>query len=273
MDVFLSHGQTTLSAGEPYAEAEALLAALSAGPVGIGDQLGCSNRDLIMRTCREDGLLVKPDVPLAAIDRCFCANAFFERAPLIGETYSAHPAGRWVYVTTFNASRIKEPLRCRVELADLGAMQPVGPVLAYDWRRRTWSRLERNGGWDLELPFQDWDCHVLCPLLPGDIAVFGDVTKYATVGDRRIAHITSSGNSVCFDVLGTPDTPVDVRGHSAKRPATVTAALPGETRTLNAVNGELSGGDEGWAWDAVSGAWVVRVRIGLVGHAQVRVIL
>ncbi len=268
-DVFLSHGQTTFSAGEPYAEVEALLAALSTGPVGIGDQLGCSNRDLIMRTCREDGLLVKPDVPLAAVDRCFRANAFFERAPLIGETYSAHPAGRWTYVTTFNASRIKEPLRCRVELADLGALQPVGPVLAYDWRRRTWSRLERGGGWDLELSFQDWDYRVLCPLLPGDIAVFGDVAKYATVGDRRIAHITSSGDRVCFDVLGAPDTPVDVRGHSARRPATVTAALPGKTRTLSAVNAELSGEDEGWAWDAASGAWVVRVRIGLVGHTQV----
>jgi hypothetical protein len=272
-DVFLSHGQTTFSAGEPYAEVEALLAALSAGPVGIGDQMGCSNRDLIMRTCREDGLLVKPDVPLAAIDRCFRANAFLELAPLIGETYSAHPAGRWVYVTTFNASRIKQPLRSRVELADLGAVQPVGPVIAYDWRRRTWSRLERDGGWDLELPFQDWDCRVLCPLLPGDIAVFGDVTKYATVGDRRIAHITSSGDSVCFDVLGVCDTPVEVRGYSARRPAAVTAALTGETRTLNPVNAELSATDEGWTWDAASGAWVVRVRIGLVGHTQVRISL
>ncbi len=109
--------------------------------------------------------------------------------------------------------------------------------------------------------------------MPGDIAVFGDVTKYATVGDRRIAHITSSGDSVCFDVLGAPGTPVDVRGYSARRPAAVTAALAGETRTLNPVNAELSGGDEGWAWDAASGAWVVRVRIGLVGHIQVRISL
>ena len=270
-DVFLSHGQTTLSSGEPYAEVEALLAALSTGPVAIGDQLGCSSRDLILRTCREDGLLVKPDVPLAAIDRCFGANAFFESVPLIGETYSVHPAGRWVYVASFNASRSKEPLRCRIELADLGAAQPTGPVLAHDWRRRTWRRLERNGGWDMELPFQDWDFRVLCPLLPGDIAVFGDVSKYATVGDRRMAHITSAGDGVCFDVLGAPDTLVEVRGHSAKRPASITAAIPGATRTLSETNAPPSGADEGWAWEAASGAWLVRVRVGRVGHTHVHV--
>jgi hypothetical protein len=175
-----------------------------------------------------------------------------------------------VYVTAFNASRLKETLRCRVELADLGAMQPAGPVLAYDWRRGTWKRLERDGGWDLELPFQDWDYRVLCPLLPGDIAVFGDVTKYAMAGDRRIAHITSLRDSVCFDVLGAPGTTVDVRGYSARRPAAVTAAVPGETPGFNALNSGLSGGGQGWAWDA-SGAWVVRVRIGPVGHTRVRV--
>jgi len=270
-DVFLSHGKTTFSKGEPYAEVEAMLAVLSAGPVGIGDQLGSSNRDIIMRTCREDGVLVKPDAPISAIDRCFRANAFFVVEPLIGETYSAHPAGRWAYVTTFNASRQKQTLRCRVELADLGAMQPAGPVMAYDWRRGAWNRLEHNGAWDLELSFQDWDYRVLCPILPGEIAVFGDVTKYATAGDRRIAHITSLRDGVSFDLLGVPDTQVEIRGYSAQRPESVTVELTGEMRTLNAVNSELGGADEGWTWNAGAGGWTVRVRIGRVGHVRVRI--
>jgi len=123
-DVFLSHGATSMSDGEPYAEVEALLASLSAGPVGIGDQLGCTDRDLVMRTCREDGVLVKPDVPIAAVDQCFRANSFFEPSALIGECYSAHPAGRWVYVASFNAHRGKQPLDVRVELAALGESRP-----------------------------------------------------------------------------------------------------------------------------------------------------
>src|SRR5262249_9521524 len=89
-DVFISHGPTPSRAGEAYAEGEPLLAALSSGPVGIGDEIGCSDRDIIMRTCREDGVLVKPDVPIAALDRCFMRNAFLEPEPLLGETYSDH---------------------------------------------------------------------------------------------------------------------------------------------------------------------------------------
>jgi hypothetical protein len=89
-DVFLSYDKTAEGDGEPYAEIEALLSALSAGPVGIGDRIGCTNRPVVMRTCRQDGVLIKPDVPIAAIDRCFRANAFLERSALVGETYSEH---------------------------------------------------------------------------------------------------------------------------------------------------------------------------------------
>ena len=55
--------------GSATREVEALLAALSAGPVGIGDPIGDADVDLIRRTCRADGVLVRPDVPVAAIDR------------------------------------------------------------------------------------------------------------------------------------------------------------------------------------------------------------
>src|SRR5262249_29845726 len=103
-DTFISNPDATLGYAEPYAEAEALLSALSAGPVAIGDQIGCANRDIVMRTCREDGVLIKPDAPLAALDRCFHHHAYFEAEPLIGETFSTHPAGRWLYVASFNAS-------------------------------------------------------------------------------------------------------------------------------------------------------------------------
>ena len=98
-DVFISD-----RAAEPYAEVEALLAALSAGPVGIGDAIGAADRELVMRTCREDGVLVKPDVPLAAIDRCFLRHGHLTPSLLVGETYSGHAAQRWHYVVTLHAS-------------------------------------------------------------------------------------------------------------------------------------------------------------------------
>ena len=179
-DVFLSDRDA-----EPYAEIEALLAALSTGPVGIGDRIGRADRTLVLRTCREDGVLVKPDAPLAALDGCFRHPAYRGQRLLIGETHSTHAAGRWVYVVALHASHARAPIGEPVGLAQLGAQRPAGAVLAYDWRSGRWTRLEPDGGWDVQLAWQDWDYRVLCPLLPGDRALFGDVGKYATVGDRR----------------------------------------------------------------------------------------
>ncbi len=270
-DVFLSHGATAISAGEPYAEVEALLSALSTGPVGIGDQLGCTTREIVMRTCREDGVLIKPDVPVAAIDRCFVSNSFLEHAPLVGETYSMHPAGRWVYVASFNASRAKQPLPFRLELSDLGGVAPDGPVVVYDWRRRTFSRTDADGGWNVTLPFQDWDYRILCPLLPGEVTVFGDVTKYATVGDRRVAGINIAEGGLQFDVLGAPDTRVEIHGCSATRPLDVTAWVPGARRTLSE-GSQVDPTHERWSWDASTGTWVVSVNVAALGRTQVSMV-
>src|SRR4029450_263220 len=81
-DVFLSHAPTADGFGDAFSEAEALIAALSGGPVGIGDQIGHPRRELVLRTCRPDGVLVKPDLPLPALERCYRANGYFGSEPL-----------------------------------------------------------------------------------------------------------------------------------------------------------------------------------------------
>ena len=47
--------------GDRHAEFEALLAALSGGPVGIGDRIGRTDRDIVMRTCDADGRIRRVD--------------------------------------------------------------------------------------------------------------------------------------------------------------------------------------------------------------------
>jgi hypothetical protein len=267
-DVFLTHGETGFGPGERYVEAESLLATLSAGPVGIGDRLGHTDREIVLRSCRPDGVLVKPDVPVAACDRCFRESAFFEKAPLVGETYSLHPAGRWHYVVSMNAWRGKGPLEFRVELADLGTQRSGGAML-YDWRRRVWTPLEADGGWDLRLEFQDFDYRVVCPLLPGAITLFGDVTKWATVGDQRVAQIEAQADELSFDLLGAPLERVEVRGWSAEAPGIASAWCPGERRVLPRSPGG-SVGEEGIAFDRKTGGFALAVRLGAEGRARIR---
>jgi hypothetical protein len=261
-DVFVSHDKTPDGFGEPYAEAESLLAALSGGPVGIGDQIGYARPEVVLRTCREDGVLVKPDRPLAALDRCLAAHPYFAGGPLLAETTSRHPAGVWTYVVAMNAlHRTKasgEPLAFRVDLADLGDARPAGAVLAFDWRRGSFERLEPEGGFEESLAYQDFAYRVLCPVLPGELAVFGDVTKYATVGDRRVAGITALDDGVRFDAFGAPGAALEVQGWSAAPLREARAWSP-------------QGGVRAALAHAGGGRFAVRVALDGAGFARVAV--
>jgi len=245
--------------GDPHAEAEALLSALSAGPVGIGDRVGRTERDLVLRTCRADGVLVKPDAPLAALDRCFRAHPVVAHVPLVAATHSAHAAGRWTYLVAMHASNEKQRMAFRVPLSDLGDDAPFAPMLAYDWRRGAMERVEPRGGFDLALDALDWDYRVLVPILPGEIAIVGDTSLYTTAGDKRIASVRAVEGGVAFDVLGAPGEEPRITGWSARRPAGATLRLVGAQRTL------------ALAWDAASGRFDVEVAVPACGFAQVEV--
>ena len=123
----------------------------------------------------------------------------------------------------------------------------------------------------MTLRFQEWDYRVVCPLLPGDVTVFGDVSKYATAGDRRVSRITVSDNGPHFDVLGAPNTAVEVDGYAAARPRGFTTWVPGIQRTLDECPAGAAG--EGWRWDPPTGGWRVRVGLGPLGGARVSMII
>lgn len=260
-DVFLSHPPTPEGFGDALGEAEALIAALSAGPVGIGDQIGHTRRDLVLRTCRADGVLVKPDLPLAALDRCFRGHGFFGEGPLVGETWSDHPAGRTVYLVTMNASRHwKEregALRFRVDFSELGEARPSGPVVVYDWRSGRFEIAPADGGFEESLAWQAFGYRLLCPLLPGERALFGDVTKFASMGDRRIAGCAVQGGELRFDVLGAPGEEVTVEGFAARAPTRARRQTPAGSAELEV------------DYEAATGRFRLRVPVGAGGSAGV----
>ena len=222
-DVFLSSRVGSGRDGDPHAELEAALAALSAGPVGIGDRVGRSDREIILRTCRDDGVLVKPDLPLAPLERCFASHAHTHAAPLVGETWSDHPAGRWTYVLAMHASRSHESLDFEIPLHELGHASPDGDLLAYDWASGCGERLSPGGALAFSLTQRGaFSLRVLCPLLDG-LALVGDPTKYACAGDRRIRRVRTVDGGLAFDALGAPGEQVRVRGFAERLPRAVVA--------------------------------------------------
>lgn len=205
-DVFRSDGH----GGSTDPDAEAALAALSGGPVGIGDPLGAADRDLVLRCARSDGLLVAPDHPVAAVARCFARHGVIHPEPVVGATHTQHPAGRWSYVITMNCHAESDRMATAVDLAALGEDAPRNPdgslstsAMVWDWRA---GGLQRCGpeGYEVQLGAKGWDLRVLAPLLAGGrLAVVGDADRYATAGRQRVASVDDLDDVVRIRLAGS----------------------------------------------------------------------
>ncbi|WP_436795590.1 hypothetical protein [Actinospongicola halichondriae] len=228
------------SSGGDHAEVEALLSALSTGPVGVGDAIGTTDGDVVRATCRADGTIIRPDVPIAAVDACFRRHAVAQSVPLVAETHTDHAAGRWTQVFCANTYRADEPISGTI---DLGPAWPTSAVVALDLR--TGAVHHPETGWDIALEPAQWTHHLLAPRLDG-LAVFGDVSKHAPVGRARIASVDRVDGAVSISVVGDGET-VTVDGWADHPVVTTVDGSPAEARQR----------DDRWQVDVVGGSTIV----------------
>jgi len=247
------------TAGSATRDVEALLAALSAGPVGIGDRIGEADPEIVRRTCRADGVLVRPDVPIAALDRAAFAAPVWSGEPLVAAAHTQHSAGRWGYVLTCNVATDQQPHGARIALTDVGEDGPgTDSVALYDWRNGRIDVLPRAGAYDVELEPAGWDYRVAAPVLVDGLAVVGDPGLYACAGDTRIADVTVDRGDVVVTVLGAGEL-VHIVGWSS---------APISARAWSPASGA---GEVATGYDAVSGSWRLAVAVGAAGWSKVRI--
>ena len=72
---------------EPNVEVQVIMATLAGGPVGPSDRLGLTNKTLTMRACDAGGRILRPDRPLAVLDRAF--EGAPENVPVLWSTFSS----------------------------------------------------------------------------------------------------------------------------------------------------------------------------------------
>lgn len=209
-DVFMSHTNNRNLPdidGDPNALLEACLSALSAGPVGIGDRLGKTNRDVVRKTCRSDGVLLKPDAPLAALDRSL-------RDPS-GLLWAETSCGAWRYIVVIRTG-IQADIKPEHKTVITESFQLHSPALIYNWRT---TEASINDSITASLGMHDWVLWVICPLAPTAeaVALIGDSNAFATMGDRRFRFLglTDKGKTLSFDVLGDYNETVGITYWSA----------------------------------------------------------
>jgi hypothetical protein len=230
---------------EEHGEAEALVSILSAGMVGAGDAIGDMNRALLLRTCRDDGLLLKPDRPAVPLDAMFLDHSrpytvtTGSRRDALGETrYLAafHLAGEHpehepmdaVYaMATYDGKDLNDlfvyPDVVTDWAVDLAADLDVagGRHVLLDWRAGI--AAEITDGFDIpELPhLYDFAYFVLAPVQDNGMALLGETAKYVTLADRRFTAIAVRADGFALTLAGIPGEAVEVLAFDADAGALV----------------------------------------------------
>lgn len=223
---------------ETCSEQEALISTLSAGMVGPSDKIGGSDVDLLLRTCRADGLLLKPDRPAAPVDAMFLPH---ER-PYTTFTYSQRPGtGRWTYLAAYHLAREEGFQGIFDEVANLFSYDgvPLGdmfvfpeditdwsvdlvsdlgirePVVAYNWRTGDAFVVTQS----LDIPpmtgRNDYTYWVLAPILSNGLALVGETDKFVTLADQRFESMEALPDGIRVTVSGVPGEAVTLRAFDA----------------------------------------------------------
>ncbi len=174
-----------------------ILSNLSAGPVGTGDAIGKEDKENIMKVCRDDGVLVKPDVPLLPLDEDYIQMAQNEGKPVIGYTYTKQGNITTDYVFAFATSATKD-MQVNFSPADLGAK---GSVVVFDPIHNKSQLMQANESFKDDLPVEKYTYYIIAPVTSSGIAFLGDAGKITATGKQRIASIVSSGKNLQVKVL------------------------------------------------------------------------
>lgn len=164
-----------------------LLATLSAGMVGIGDQLGATNTGNLLQAVRPDGVIVKPDAPAVPIDATYLADAQQSNAPMVAATYSDHMGLREAYVVAYQR---------RGGHGDItfspNSLGVAGEAYVYNYFTDT-GTLVPAGQSFRDITDPDTAYYIVAPVGPSGIALLGDAGKFVAASRQRITALADDG--------------------------------------------------------------------------------
>lgn len=191
--------------------ANLIVAVLSAGPVGIGDAIGREDRKNIMRACRSDGVLVKPDVPLLPLGSDYIHEAHHAHKPMLAYTYTNHSGLITGYLFAFDNTQ-NDSKKLSFRPATLGMS---GKVVVFNPLTEELQVINAKKNFQDKLPDIGYTYYILAPITSSGIAFLGDSGKIAATGKERIASIQYDRDALSIKVLfAKGESLVTLRGFS-----------------------------------------------------------
>ena len=226
-------------------ELNAIIATLSRGPFGIADKAGDTNKTLVTRSVRRDGLIIQPSKPVTAIDMTWAQ-------PSLGNPRPPLPAHAHVWATSATVGSHTWHAVLSIDVKTAWQLQASDFYPAVDaaagWVARRWfdghapracadgagavaSGCVLSGAIASDAAFPTllndrpimvandthvFDLHLLAPVFANGWALLGDPARYVSVSARRFARVEPSATGLAVDVAGVADERVAV---VALRPA------------------------------------------------------
>ncbi len=191
-----------------------ILATLSAGPVGIGDAIGSEDKANLEKVMRQDGVIVKPDVPCVPLDQCYLRDAAGGGGPLVAATYTDHDGFRTAYLFAYNQNDLASG-DASVSPSELGLR---GDVYVYEPATGLAKRINAGDPISISLAPRAWRYFAVAPAGPGSVAFLGDSGKLVGTGKQRVSRLTETKEGIEATVLVCPGETVELHGFAPKAP-------------------------------------------------------
>ena len=190
-----------------------ILSVLSAGPVGTGDAMGKEDKTNIMKACRNDGVLVKPDVPVLPVDEDYINDSEGSNIPMLGYTYTKHGSIITGYVFAFtNDSSGSRSVNFNP--SELGIK---GKTVVYDPLTEELKVVNSGSGFSSLLNNNLYTYYIIAPVISSGIAFLGDAGKIASTGKKRIHNVEDNNGTLKVIVLfAKGEASVKLEGYSEK---------------------------------------------------------
>jgi hypothetical protein len=188
-----------------------LLATLSAGPVGVGDQIRAMNTANLLRAARSDGTIVKPDSPLVPLDASYIDAAQSRDRPIVASTLTSF--GEWTahYVFAYpQGSNTKASFK----LSELGV---AGESYVYDYFTGVGSVIAAGSAINATVG-HDSQYWIVTPVGRSGMSLVGDTGQFVTLGRKRVTSVWDDG-ALHFTLAFAPgDAPRTIMGFAPAAP-------------------------------------------------------
>lgn len=194
-----------------------LLSTLSGGMVGVGDATGKESVSNLLQSVRADGVIVKPDTPIMPIDSVYPAIAQNSTAPMVAATSTGHNGLRDGYVFAYARNGGTQSISFTPN--GLGVS---GESYVYNYFTGS-GKLVPAGGSFTDTVGTNGSYYVVVPVGQSGIAFLGDTAQFASLGLKRIQHLSDTGTVNTTISYATSEHTVTVKGYAPSAP-TATAS-------------------------------------------------